>query len=400
MIRHPLFVFAAFPLFASSAWSQATTLRDAAANAGLNFGSATNSYQVSTSTSTYATVLKTQFNSVVCENEMKFDNTENPIGSFHYTAGDQVSAFAVANQMKMRGHNFIWHSQSTVAQGAVHDRTSGLTVMRTHIDSVGGHFKSKILEWDVLNEITADGSGGLRSDFWLTNIGSDYPDSALTIARRVIGTNGYLYYNDYGADGVNSKSTSIYNLVQKWMQNGVPIDGIGLQCHLSSGVNQSDISNNIKRFGQLGVRISLTEIDIKNGTTQDWTNLMNACLENFNCVTFNTWGLSDANSWLGSSCGCLLFDGQDQPKAAVQALITAMNNADPTIVAERKAFAARTPGSVATSIFTIRSPSQKTLRGQFGISPIPVFSIGNGGMVDALGRNALISPVHAVPLLP
>ncbi len=54
----------------------------------------------------------------------------------------------------------------------------------------------------------------------------------------------------------------------------------------------------------------------------------------------------------------------------------------------------------AMPIFTMRSPSQKTLRGQFGISLLPVCSIGNGDMIEALGRNVLISPVHAVPLLP
>jgi endo-1,4-beta-xylanase len=106
------------------------------------------------SNSGYAAAAKDQFNLVVCENEMKFDQTEGPIGSFKYKGGDDVSAFAVANKMKMRGHNFIWHSQSNTAKAAIHDRASGLTVMRNHIEAVGAHFKDKILEWDVLNEIT------------------------------------------------------------------------------------------------------------------------------------------------------------------------------------------------------------------------------------------------------
>jgi endo-1,4-beta-xylanase len=386
MIRHPLAIALGLPLIASTGWAQsASTLRDAAAAVGLNIGIATNSFQVNSATSAYSKAAGEQFNMVVCENEMKFESTESPIGSFKYNGGDGVSAFAVANNMKMRGHNFIWHSQSGSAQSAVRDRTTGLTVMRNHIEAVGGHFKTKILEWDVLNEITSDG-GGLRGTFWRSNIGDDYADSALAISRRVIGTNGYLYYNDYGGDGVNNKSTSMFNLVKKWQTNGVPIDGIGLQCHLSSGIRKDDISANIKRFGDLGLRISLTEIDIKNATAQDWTNLMTACLENFNCVSFVTWGLSDANSWIGSNCGCLLYSGTATPKTNfIQAVLDALKNADPAIAAKRKEFAARLPGQT-TGIYIARPMAKAPAQAEFGRFGVPVFSSGSRA-VDVLGRN-------------
>lgn len=395
MIRRPLYAMLAIPLLAGSPWAQtAQTLKDAAAAVGLNFGLATNSFNVSNSA--YATAVKGQFNMVVCENEMKFDNTEGPIGTFKYSGGDAVSAFAVANDMKMRGHNFIWHSQSNTASGAVKDRTSGLTVMKNHITAVGGHFKTKIYEWDVLNEITADGSGGLRGSFWKNNIGEDFCDSALSFSRQVIGTNGNLYYNDYGGDGVNTKSTSMLSLAKHWIQNKVPIDGIGLQSHLSSGLRKDDISANIKRFGDIGLRISMTEIDIKNATAADWTNLMNACLENFNCVSFVTWGLSDQNSWLGSGCGCLLYSGSTTPKTAmIQALLDAMSKADPAIVAKRKAFQAVTPGNYggAVGLYDLARPAmRKGATTLFGASPVPVFSTGKG-VVDVMGRSKSVLPI-------
>ena len=394
MIRRPTFALLAITAFAASAWAQtATNIRDAAAAVGLNFGLAISSGQVRDGSSAYATAAKTQFNLAVCENEMKFENTESPIGTYKYTGGDGVSDFAVANNMKMRGHNFIWHSQSSSARGAVTSREAGLTVMRNHIEAVGGHFKTKILEWDVLNETVSAGSNTL---WW--PIGADYTDSALAISRRVIGTNGYLYYNDYSADGVNTKSTSIFNLAKKWQTNKVPIDGIGLQSHLGSGIRKDDISANIKRFGDLGLRISMTEIDIKNATTTDWTNLINACLENFNCVSFVTWGLSDANSWIGSNCGCLLYNGS--PPAAktamLQAVLDALNHADPAISATRKAFAAIPPGSLGSSIGirVVRRAASRAQDGLFGISPVPVFLHGSG-TVDILGRPKTLSPAPA-----
>jgi endo-1,4-beta-xylanase len=406
MFRHLPLAALALPLLASSAWAQ-TTLKEAAAAVGLNFGIATNSNQVNTATSAYATAAKGQFNMVVCENEMKFESTERTIGQFTYTGGDNVYKFAEANQMKMRGHTFVWHSQSGSAQNAIRDRASGLKIMKDHIEAVGGHFKEKIFEWDVLNEITDDGNGNkLRTgssrpaSFWQANIGDDFADSALAFSRRVIGTNGHLYYNDYGADGVNGKSTAIFNLAKKWQTNKVPLDGIGLQAHLSSGLNQKSISDNIKRYGEIGLRISLTEIDIKNAKTADWVNLMNACLENFNCVSFVTWGMADGNSWIGSDCGCLLYSGSGnsaQPKPEfINALIDAMKKADPAIVAKRKAFAAIPPGSLGTSgVGVLQRPVAR--RGGKNLSILastPVFSTVSGAVVDPLGRAKSVSPAR------
>lgn len=384
-------VLLALSLSATIASAQtATTLKDAAAAVGLNIGVATNSYQVTNATSAYATAVKQQFNMVVCENEMKFENTESPIGTYKYTAGDAVYTFAAANGMKMRGHNFIWRDQAGPAKSAIHDRATGLTIMKNHIENVGGHFKTKIMEWDVLNEITSGSS--LEVNFWRTNIGDDYLDSAFAFSRRTIGANGYLYYNDFGGDGITGKSTSMFNLAKKWQTNKVPFDGIGLQCHLGSGFKKDDISANIKRFGDLGLRISLTEIDITNAKAADWTNLMTACLENYNCVSFVTWGLSDANSWIGSNCGCLLYSGSGPTAKTemIQALMTAMAAADPAISAKRKEFAAKGPGgAVAIYLPATQSLRKSTINLQ-GMGSMPIFSIGNGGAVDIMGRTSVV----------
>ena len=396
MFRHLHLAALALPLLTSSLWAQ-STLKEAAAAAGLNFGIATNSNQVRDASSAYATIAKTQFNMVVCENEMKFESTESPIGTFKYNGGDGVATFAAANSMKLRGHNFIWHSQSTSAESKVTDRTSGLKIMRDHIEAVGTHFKEKVYEWDVLNETY---SGGTRS-LWY-KIGADYTDSALAISRRVLGTSGYLYSNDYGADGVNSKSTAILGIAKKWLDNKVPLDGIGFQCHLGTGLRKDDISANIKRFGDLGLRVSLTEIDITNAKAADWTNIMNACLENFNCVSFVTWGLADGNSWIGSNCGCLLYSGSGNSAAPkteiINALIDAMKKADPAIVAKRKAFAALPPGSLgpgAVGIFDLSQPAvRRGAKNLSGLAPMPIFSTPTGALVDPLGRAKSVAPAR------
>ncbi|MBW8886889.1 MAG: endo-1,4-beta-xylanase [Fibrobacteres bacterium] len=389
MIRKSLFAIMAIPLIATSVRAQATSFRDAAAKAGINVGMASSAGSLK-GTGSYVTLAKT-LNLFVCENDMKFQPTEPSQGKFSYSGGDGLYDFAKANNSRMRGHNFIWHSQSGWAATVNGTRDQMLSIMRTHIDSVAGHFKGKILEWDVLNEITDDGNGNaLRKSFWDKAIGDDYPDSAFFIARRA-DPYGKLYYNDYGADGVNGKSTAMVNLAKKWLTNKVPIDGIGLQCHLSSGFKKEDISANIKRFGDLGLRVSLTEIDIKGSNTADWTNLLGACLENFNCTSFVTWGIYDGGTWLGSSCnGCLPYDAQYQPKACVQAMIDLMNNADPAVVAKRKDFT-KTDLAVPVIAFPREVMRQKHAGGYLGLAAVPVFSDASG-MVDGLGRNRSVAP--------
>lgn len=393
MNRYIFIAFLILPHLGPQPWAQAT-LAEAGSKAGIHIGIATNSFNVTGNNAAYQTVAKSQFDMVVCENEMKFQPSEPSRGKFSYQGGDKVYDFAKANGMAMRGHNFLWHSQSGWAQTYNGSRTEMLSIMKTHIDSVGGHFKTKILEWDVLNEITSDGGGGLRNSFWQTRIGDDYPDSAFVYSHQVIGGNGFLYYNDYGAEGLNAKSNSIYALAKRLKAAKIPIDGIGLQCHLSKGLNAKDISANIKRLGELGLRVSMTEIDIKNGTSQDWTNLMGACLENFNCVSFVTWGLDDAISWLGSGCDCLLYDGQLKPKPHVQALIDALAKADPAVAEQRKKFAAG--GGTISIAFRRQAANRPPSGGILGASPAPEFSIGPGAAIDALGR------AHAVraPLWP
>ncbi len=89
MVRHLICASLAIPLFANGTWAQ-TTMAEAGKAAGVYIGAATNSNQL-TGTSTYITNLKSQFNMVVCENEMKFQPTENSRGKFSYRGGDGVS---------------------------------------------------------------------------------------------------------------------------------------------------------------------------------------------------------------------------------------------------------------------------------------------------------------------
>jgi endo-1,4-beta-xylanase len=386
----PGFICAATALSVCSATAQ-TSLREAADKVGLNFGAAVTGQSVGgTSNQNYKDIVRTEFNTVVCENDMKWASTQPSRGQFNYAGGDRVVGFASTNGMKVRGHTFVWHSQAGWVANYNGSRAEMLAAMKTHIENVGAHYKGKILEWDVVNEAVADGSTQLRNSFWRQRVGDDFIDSAFAYAHRV-DPNALLFYNDYGAEDMGAKSNGVYNLVKRMKENGIPIHGVGLQCHFSgSSIRKADIDRNIKRLGALGLRVAITELDIVDASrsTQPWKDLMDICMANENCTTFMTWGVYDAMSWRanGGNCNCLIYDTQLKAKSIHAALLSSMAAADPSVTAKRKAFTG-TPSPIVQGQLW-RRPYSRLIRQ--GIA-LPVLKVGQSKGVDARGRISLLA---------
>src|SRR5512145_369724 len=91
-------------------------------------------------------LLKKHFNSIVCENEMKWEALQPTEGTFNYTTADQMVAFAEANRMKVRGHTLVWHNQTPAwvfvdTANAPVSKDVLLQRMRDHITNVMTHFR-------------------------------------------------------------------------------------------------------------------------------------------------------------------------------------------------------------------------------------------------------------------
>ena len=55
--------------------------------------------------------IKYQYNVIVPGNCMKMDATEPTENNFKFDDADKLLAFSQANNMKLRGHTLVWHSQ-------------------------------------------------------------------------------------------------------------------------------------------------------------------------------------------------------------------------------------------------------------------------------------------------
>jgi endo-1,4-beta-xylanase len=217
---------------------------------------------------------------VVAENAFKMDALRPSQTTFNFTDADALVAFAEQNGMAVRGHTLVWHSQLPGwLTGGNFTRDQTIAIMRTHIQTVMARYQGRIVQWDVVNEAVADGTGQLRTDsFWYQRIGPDYIALAFQFAREADPT-AALYYNDYEAEGLGQKSDAVFNLVSGLRNQGVPVDGVGWQMHKVNPFRiQSQHVQNAQRLAALGVDVAITEMDVRIALPSDATELQQQAL--------------------------------------------------------------------------------------------------------------------------
>lgn len=350
-----------------------TPLRDYAARAGLSIGVAVNQWKCNLSSATDAktATIGEQFNLVVAENEMKIDATEPSQGNFSLGSAWNLINFAENKGCDVRGHVLVWHQQ--VAQwissdGKKNDKKwskEQLTgIMQNHINGVAGALKGHVREWDVVNECLDDDQSvvwsnpdayKLRTSVWHTVLGEDFLEQAFRMAHEA-DPDALLFINDYGVEFMGQpKAEAYFNLVKKLVEKGVPIHGVGFQCHLNSGqVDARKLKENIRRYNDLGLICAITELDIEQNNpgsgdaarrqAEDYCALLLAALTEPNCSTALIWGLCDPDSWRNNNP--LIYDGSVKPKEAYYAVHAALRTLANRTEVETPEVAPQTEGAV------------------------------------------------------
>lgn len=331
----------------------------------------------------HAETLSREFNMLTPENEAKFCELQGQQGVFNFNKFDKLMAFAEQHDMVVRGHNLVWHQcVPSWLQNGKFTRDEAIQLLRDHIMTVVGRYKGRIPMWDVVNEAENDSGSGLRLSPWKQFIGEDYVELAFKFAHEA-DPNALLFYNDYGADGLGAKSDAIYAMMQDFVKRGVPVNGVGLQMHISAGdtrpnykVSVHDLNENMERLSKLGLQVQVTEMDVKYGgdltdavtlrQAGDYHNVLDTCLKNKNCTAFVVWGVSDKYSWLRNpryssnpNVNPLLFDEQYHPKLtyqAVQDVLARHVGEKPVLTDEQISAMAPTPSP--TKVPVIPTPSK------------------------------------------
>ncbi|GAB3434478.1 endo-1,4-beta-xylanase [Flindersiella endophytica] len=312
------------------------TLGELGSRVGLRIGTAVNMTALEDD-QTYREWVAREFSSLTAENVMKWGPLEPRRGEYDWAPADALVRFARANRQAVRGHTLLWHNQLPEwLVAGIADGTIGADelrqLLRKHIFDVAGHFRGKLYQWDVVNEVIDD-NGNLRDTPFLRLLGPDYIADAFRWAHQA-DPKVKLYLNDYNVEGISAKSDAYYALVKQLLARRVPVQGFGAQGHLGVqyGFYPAEaVAENLRRFEALGLETSLTEVDVRmvlpNDTVknqaqvQGYHTLMQGALLADRCRSFTVWGFTDKYSWVpgvfdGQGEACLL-DVNFQPKAAL-----------------------------------------------------------------------------------
>ena len=222
--------------------------------------------------------------------------------------------------------------------------------MRDHIRTVVGRYKGRVKVWDVVNEALADGNGTnvLRSSLWSEIIGPDYVAKAFQYAHDV-DPDAILRYNDYGLENP-AKRRRLVSLIRSLQEQKVPVHAIGSQAHVNVSTTFEAMDQALTEMAALGLPIHITELDVngaqggqrglgadiganaattQGGLVEDadrklaeaYAGIFRAFLKHRDSVKMVTfWGANDGVSWR-SAGRPLLFDGENRPKLAFDAVI-------------------------------------------------------------------------------
>lgn len=309
-----------------------TTLRHYADALGINVGVAMGDGQGFLFANGYASQPESQltrtltrlFNLTVAENDMKWEVIEPQQNHFDFTRGDQLVELAEGYGMKVRGHTLCWHSQLAGWVYNLKTRDEMLAALKNHVKTVVSHYKGRVYEWDVCNEmIDASQEDGLCRDLFYDVFGPDYLDSCFVWAHQA-DPDARLVMNDflveYDGDG---KAMKLLELAVKMKRKGIPIDGVGFQCHCYWLGCIAQMKQSIKtlcnRYARYGLDVSITEMDqglsysdrdkqaAWEAQAADYRALMELIVECPNVNSLIVWGLADPYSWRMS------YDNTTQP---------------------------------------------------------------------------------------
>ena len=217
-------------------------------------------------TASQALILR-HFNTITAENVLKAGPINPRPGEWNYGPADAFVEFGEAHDMFIVGHTLVWHNQTPDwffqdEAGNPNTPEEQIERLRSHIEAVAGRYRGRIDAWDVVNEVI-DNDGSYRPTSWVNAVGDG--DELVKAAFRF--ANEYapdaeLYYNDFNA-WRPEKRDGIVRMVRMLQDEGIRIDGVGIQGHWGLNYPRTDyIEAAIDAYAALGVKVMITELDL------------------------------------------------------------------------------------------------------------------------------------------
>jgi endo-1,4-beta-xylanase len=310
---------AAAPFLAKCALADPTTLKSAAASAGILYGANVRDLALIQKYPELASLMIQQCAIVESGRDFQMARTQPHSQAFDFSTTDAWMSWVASNGLKSAACHLVWHQ--ALPGWLKRDSQNMHDVMTNHVSTLVGRYAGKMYSWVVVNEAIkiSDGrSDGLRDNVWLQNIGPGYIDDAFRAAAAA-DPHAILLYNDGGFEyddlpSASAHRTAILNLLRGMLSRGVPIHALGVESHLGSksiGFSAPGFASFLNEVSSMGLKIFLSELDIADGhyadmddmtrdatTAKEYSGYFSTALANKNVTTVINWSLADKYSWL------------------------------------------------------------------------------------------------------
>ncbi len=304
----------------------------------------------------------------------------NPQVSF--AAAKPVLNYCQKNNIPVRVHTLVWHSQTPVWFFKENFDESGDWVSEEKMlkrmeNYIKNYFETLVKLYpdvdfyacDVVNEAWNDQGtprsayqdGNYETSSWVKVFGDNsFIKYAFTYARKYAPKGCKLFYNDYN-EYMTGKMEAVLKMVNELKADNL-IDGIGMQSHLDvrSGSDAfpsiSMYEAAVKAYTGTGLDVQVTELDATIQSFNDntfkaqakyYSDLFDVLVkysDKISAVIF--WGVTDTNSWRASQKP-LLFDDEYKAKPAFDSIIDGIEYTEPKVTTTT------TPAPVVTTTTTV-----------------------------------------------
>ena len=335
--------------------------------------------------------IKSQYNSITLENEMKPDAllgyspslitrdsaknlgyyvsgsfTESYVPKINFDTVDKVLKICYENGIGVRAHTLVWHSQTPdwffrvgystkygyVSQDQMNKR------MEYYIKTVMNHvytskYGSCVYAWDVVNEYLHATTSGWEKIYGARTTRPAFVKRAVQYAYDCIKYFGLtnkvsLFYNDFNT---YMEVNDVITMINYINSDGKICNGVGMQSHLSTSYpSVAYYTQAVQSFVNAGFEVQITELDATNKGDQDLANYLYSLMKNVISVKkaggkitgLTIWGLADDVTWIKGQKP-LLFSTIGNPKTAYWSVLQAYKDSGVTQ-------ATVTPSSSSSSI--------------------------------------------------
>ena len=318
--------------------------------------------------------IKSQYNSITLENEMKPDAllgyspslitrdsaknlgyyvsgsfTESYVPKINFDTVDKVLKICYENGIGVRAHTLVWHSQTPdwffrVGYSTKYGYVSQ-DQMEYYIKTVMNHvytskYGSCVYAWDVVNEYLHATTSGWEKIYGARTTRPAFVKRAFQYAYDCIKYFGLtnkvsLFYNDFNT---YMEVNDVITMINYINSDGKICNGVGMQSHLSTSYpSVAYYTQAVQSFVNAGFEVQITELDATNKGDQDLANYLYSLMKNVISIKkaggkitgLTIWGLADDVTWIKGQKP-LLFSTIGNPKTAYWSVLQAYKDSGVT----------------------------------------------------------------------